>query len=637
MTRTLPLLFVAAATLAAAPTVTQSVEFPWAAIPRPLWESELVWIKSIGISHVSLPQAAPAQSSLLAEAVHIARLLNLEADLEGPVPDGLQPQLRAHGGPLTETPAAGIVRISALAPDALQRSRRLLAAATPMILWTDVEDTLGPAGFHAGAVAFGGQETPAATTLRRGAQLSKYWSTVLPTLHPRPGAAPRIPAPGVSAQQFVGENGASFVQAINTSPKTWTGDLRVYNPALKHSIFLTAVALPPHDSLWLPVDVPLTAGPLCKDCTAFATVDRLVSATAELTGMEYENGILALEFSAPAEGLVVLQVSHEPSGPLVAGGKPTSFDWDEATKRVRLPIPAGKGPGNHVRIGLALDAPDATAFFDSVRVLLIGETNELTAQFSSEAIMQRSRLLAAPELHIAPEPARESGSDALKRIYRIAVPASAVPGDRTELAFEADGSRMSHVDPEFRRPVDLRFADAIAVQVGSHSSLPLSPAAIPVGQRVGRDITIAIRNNAPAIRSFHVAMKADGLDFSPEAVDIVVGASASRDVSFRVFATGAPAGVHKGEAKVTGAAETVEPIRIVVIPPSGAVAWTADGFSFLESAKIRAAFLPARWLEYLNKDNGQNAIPAGGVPFNAAQFDSLRIESLEPLLPKSRR
>ena len=636
--QTLLALCLAAIPLCAAPTVTQSVEFPWAAIPRPLWESDLVWIKSIGIAHVSLPQAALApgilnQSGLLAEAVRIVRLLSLEADLEGPVPDALQPQLRAHGGPLTETPAAGIVRISALAPDALQRSRRLLAAATPMILWTDVEDTLGPAGFHAGAVAFGGQETPAATALRRGAQLAKYWSTVLPTLHPRSGAAPRIPAPGVSAQQFVGENGVSFVQAINASPKTWTGDFRVYNPALKHSMFLLAVTLPPHDSLWLPVDVPLTAGPLCKDCTAFATVDRLVSATAELTGMEYENGILALEFSAPADGSVVLQVSHEPSGPLVAGGKPTSFDWDEATKRVRLPIPAGKGPGGHVRIGLAIDAPDATAFFDSARVLLIGETNELTAQFSSDAIMQRSRLLAAPELRIV----REPGKEALKSLYRISVPANTIPGDRTELAFEADGSRMSHVDPEFRRPVELRFAEAISVQVGSHSSLPLTPAAIPVGQRAGRDIVIAIRNNAPAIRSFHVEMKAEGLEFSPEKLDVAVGSSASRDVSFRVFATGAAPGVHDGEAKITGAAEAVERVRFVVIPPTGAVAWMADGFSFLESAKIRAAFLPGRWLEYLNKDNGQNAIPAGGAPFTAPPLDSLRLDALESLLPKSKR
>ena len=132
--------------------------------------------------------------------------------------------------------------------------------------------------------------------------------------------------------------------------------------------------------MMLPVHVPLVSGPLCKGCTGFAPSDYLVYATAEMTAMEYENGIIAMEFTAPSAGEVVLQLDHEPSGPLVAGGRPTSFDWDEHTMRVRLPIPAGKDAGGHVRIGLAMDAPDHTAYFESARVLLIGEVNHLDAR-----------------------------------------------------------------------------------------------------------------------------------------------------------------------------------------------------------------------------------------------------------------
>src|SRR5580704_15296524 len=179
------------------------------------------------------------------------------------------------------------------------------------------------------------------------------------------------------------------------------------------------VAVPAHDALWLPVNVPLTAGPLCKDCSAFANADHLVYATAELTALEYENGILAMEFAAPSAGEVILQLSREPSGPLVAGGKPSPFEWDEHTLRARLKIPAGKGPGNHVRIGLAIEPPDATAFFDSARVLLIGETNHLIAQFSADAIAQRSRLRIAPAFPVEQEPMKES----LALGYLIKVPA----------------------------------------------------------------------------------------------------------------------------------------------------------------------------------------------------------------------
>jgi hypothetical protein len=611
-----------------AQAVTQSVEFPWPTFPRALWERELVWLKNIGISHISLP---PGDAAGLLDVIRIIRRINLEADLEGPIPEALQPQTRAHGGPLTDLPAGAVTRLSALAPDALTKGRKLLTSATPVILWTEVEDTLGPAGYQSGAVSFLGTESPATTPLRRNAQLSKYWGDTLSELHPIPGAAPKLPAPGIAAAQFASAKGTSFIQVVNSTSKPWKGDLKATHPTKKTPMALSNVSVPAHDSLWLPINVPLAAGPLCKDCSAFATIDRLVSATAELTDMEYENGILALEFAAPTAGEAVIQISREPSGPLVAGGKPTEFDWDESAKRARLPIPAGKGAGNRVRIGLAIEAPDATAFFDSARVLLIGETNPLIAQFSSDAILQRSRLRAAPDLHVNQDPVKD---EPLRSLFRIGVPATAVHGDRTELAIEADGQRMSHANPEFMRPVQVRFTDAIAVQVGPHSALPLYPAAIPVNQRAGRDVTLSIRNNAPEIRSFHIELKAEGLEFSPAKFDISVGNSTAREVSFRVFATDATPGLHMGEAHTTGAAESTDRVRFIVIPATGAIAWSADGFSFLEGAKSRAAFWPGRWFEYLNKDNGQNALPPGGVTFSANIPDADHLQDLEKQIPR---
>ena len=78
----------------------------------------------------------------------------------------------------------------------------------------------------------------------------------------------------------------------------------------------------------------------------FANVDHLVYATAELTAMEYENGILAMEFFAPSGGEAILQLSREPlSGPFVAGGRPLPFDWDDHTLRARLQIPKGQRRG----------------------------------------------------------------------------------------------------------------------------------------------------------------------------------------------------------------------------------------------------------------------------------------------------
>jgi hypothetical protein len=628
------LLFMACA--AASPAWVESVEFPWNAYPQQLWERELVWLKNIGIRHVSLPPAKDAAE--LADVIRIIRRLDIEADLEGPLPDSLQPLSKTHGGPLTEPLPGTLVRISALAPGAITRTRELLASGTAAIIWTDVEDTLGAAGYKAGAVNFAGDEKPAAIALRRSAQLSAYWNKTFPALQAVPGAAiTRTESAGAAAagpevRQFAGENGVSVVSVVNKSAKAWKGDLRVLYPAAKRQFGVPGVSVAAHDAVWLPVNVPLTAGPLCKDCSAFANADHLVYATAELTAMEYENGILAMEFDAPVDGEVILQLSQEPSGPLVAGGKPSEFEWDEHTQRARLKIPAGKGAGNHVRIGLAIQPPDATAFFDNGRVLIIGEKNSLTAEFSSEAIAQRSRLRVTPAFPVS----QEAGKEPLGLTYKVTVPANAVHGDHADLAIEADGMQMSHARPQLLKAATVRFPDAVDVHLAANTLLPVFPATVVVNQRAGRELTVNLRNNALEIRTFVLEPKAEGLEFSPAKLEVTVGVSTARDVSFRVFANRAMPGIHLGSLTVTGATSMMEPMQFAVIPLTGSVAWATEGFSFIESAKTRASFGQGRWLEYVNKENGQNLLPAGGVAFGGS-VEGARLEDLELMVPKGKK
>ena len=643
----------------ASPAWVESVEFPWNAYPRPLWERELVWLKNIGVTHVSLPPSQDAAQ--LPELIQIIRRLNMEADLEGPVPASMQSLARAHGGPLTDPLPGTAVRISVLAPTAVTRAREVLTSGTSAVIWTDVEETLGPGGYRPGAVSFAGEENPAAIALRRSAQLSLYWNKTFAGLRAAPGAGivvngagapgshgtnPKA-SPGPGVRQFAAENGTSVVSVVNKSANVWSGDLRVLNSApngARQMMNVPGVSVPAHDALWLPVNVPLTAGSLCKDCSAFANSDHLVYATAELTAMEYENGILAMEFAAPSQGEVILQLSREPSGPFVAGGKPSEFEWDEHTMRARLKIPRGTGPGNHVRIGLAIEAPDATAFFNSARVLMIGERNRLTAEFSSEAIAGRSRLRTAPPLPMELETAKEP----LLLTWVIAVPETAVHGDHADLAIEADGMQMSHVRPQLLRPVELKFPDAIDVHLTASSALRLFPATVPVNQRTGRDLTVTVRNNAPEIRNFVIEPKADGVEFSPEKVEVTVGVSTSRDVSFRVFARGASAGLHAGTVTVSGAANATEAVQFVVVPQGGAVAYSTSGFFFIESSKTRASFVPGRWLEFLNKDNNQNLLVGGGMAFTPGAIEArgdalvfsdrtLKLEDLESLASKGKR
>jgi hypothetical protein len=131
---------------------------------------------------------------------------------------------------------------------------------------------------------------------------------------------------------------------------------------------------------------------LCRDCTNFAPTEHIVYATAELLSIEFENGILAMEFAAPEAGEVILQLARRPSGPFLAAGKPTEFDWDEPHMRARLKVPAGTQQGNRVRIGIAIEAPDTSAFFNDLHRLVIGRKNTISTMYSSAEVAARSRL-----------------------------------------------------------------------------------------------------------------------------------------------------------------------------------------------------------------------------------------------------
>jgi hypothetical protein len=138
---------------------------------------------------------------------------------------------------------------------------------------------------------------------------------------------------------------ASAISLANRGAESFRDDLRVYEPASKRTLVIPGVVVPPGESLWLPLTVSIGPGGLCRECSHFAPSEHIVYATAELLAIEYENGILAMEFAAPQAGEAILQLARQPVGPFLAAGKPATFDWDDKALRARLPIPAGAGPG----------------------------------------------------------------------------------------------------------------------------------------------------------------------------------------------------------------------------------------------------------------------------------------------------
>jgi hypothetical protein len=130
-----------------------------------------------------------------------------------------------------------------------------------------------------------------------------------------------------------------------------------------------------------------------------------------------------------------------------------------------------------------------------------------------------------------------------------------------------------------------------------------------------------------------VELHADGIEFSPATRELTLGQSAARDFTFRAFTADTTPGVHAGSVKISGGAMSTDAVRFVVLD-NDTSHLSSGPFDVMENARFRAVFMAGRWLEFLNKDSGKDALPVGGVAFDGVKKPptTLRIEDLQALL-----
>jgi hypothetical protein len=314
---------------------------------------------------------------------------------------------------------------------------------------------------------------------------------------------------------------------------------------------------------------------------------------------------------------VVLQMARRPIGPYLAGGHPLSFDYDEHDLRARLKIPQGKGPDSRVRVALAIEPPENSAFFVEAKRLVIGQENIISTSYSSAPLADRSRL-RAPDGFTA-EPTRKSP---LEIDYSLLVPHEALHGDWVNLAIEADGVPLGRARLQLFRPVSVRFPDAMRLHFGASDELTVDPPIIPIDATSGRGVDVTVRNNSTQIESYVLEPAGEGFDFLPPKTELNNGGVMERTDELRVFPQDADPGLHDWKLAVSGGAKLEIPARFVVIPRNQTVVWSADLDGdgtpewVLENQKARAVFSArdgGRCLEFLWKDSNTNVLPDNGA------------------------
>jgi hypothetical protein len=270
-----------------------------------------------------------------------------------------------------------------------------------------------------------------------------------------------------------------------------------------------------------------------------------------------------------------------------------------------------------VRIGIAIEAPETSAFFNDLHRLVIGRKNQVSTMYSSAEVAARSRL-RLPEGYTATAATKSPN----EINYEIMVPAEAIHGDYADLALEADGVALGRSRVQLFRAASVRLLSGMQFHFGPQTELTPEPPVAAIDPKAGGNLEISIRNNSPQIETYHVEPSGEGLEFLPAKTEISIGPTDERRVEFRVFPAEGSAGVRDWTLKISGGAAVVMPMRVVLIPRNASVVWSADLDGdgspewVLESAKVRAIFSAqdgGHWLEFTWKDTNTNFLPDSGA------------------------
>jgi hypothetical protein len=524
--------------LLAAPVFLYGVLFPCQEYPKDLWVEELVRLKALGFNAVRAEGAGPADAR---ELGRVARRVGLQLWADPPV--GRVVRVTGAGNPLFAVREA----------------------------WAS----------GAKAVLCGSGTAETGTALRRHGTLVRNLGGVLAAVEPRPArwqwgdpahaALPRglrlawLAAPG--------PRGPAFVSALNYGEAPVAGGvLTIADPRTHRPLVLRRLNLPARQALWMPVNLPLAMPEVCPTCSVFAPDERLVSATAELVAVTFENGVLAMEFVAPGEGELVLELARQPDGPLLAGAKIQSFDWDDKSRRLRIRIPPGKPPDFRSRVGLGIQLPDTSVFLRGPQRLILGSTAPLIATFSSAHLAGRARLLAPAGWRVRQENHAPSEIE-----YQLEVPTDAVPGDTVTLAVEAEGRVAQSLTLPLVPFCSLRIEPEELFRWPNGIARPVRPhlAATVLPRR--RPYRLHLRNHSDEIRTFELTASGEGLEFQPLRVEAVIAGGLEREVSLTAWAPEGRPGLYPWNLRVREGSQVSEtPLVLALLSPEEALLYQLD-------------------------------------------------------------
>ena len=433
-----------------------------------------------------------------------------------------------------------------------------------------------------------------------------------------------------SGYGFVGVTNFSVDQARTAEIVTTDPRALDLTAAPERSLRLPALTLPPRESLLLPLRVPIS-NPYWQMAPGIDPADEVFYSTAELSRVSYDGTILALEFTAPADGEVALRLARTPERAAL-DGTPTAVQEDAARHLYVVKIARGEAPHFIRKLEIAYPHEGPRVVFEAQEPWITGETRAVRVRVENPGpnTFQGELSLAAGSFHHAVDaPLEVSVPAKSERVFSfpVEIPPYAAADQMVDLTAtlrERDSTVVWawHSQAAVHRPFDWSIGPAQAFPLREDLHVPIvHPTLVSVDLPAEAVIQVRVKNWQDHEQAVTLAASGSQLEVTPAVTQLVMPPGAQQNLEIHAAPQGSSGCYHLTIDLRSGSYQATEEVAIAAIGKNDAIAYTLDydrdGFPdiILENSSLRLFVSPydgGRAFAFVSKATGANAFNSVG-------------------------
>jgi hypothetical protein len=439
-------------------------------------------------------------------------------------------------------------------------------------------------------------------------------------------------------EERVDANGYGFVGVTNFSvDRTRRAEIVLTDPRAtdlaadpERSIHLPSLALPPRESLMLPVRVPLV-NPYWENAPGLEPSDEVYYATAELSRVDYDGATLKLELTAPAQAEMALRLSRRPEHATL-DGQPVTIQEDAERHLYVVKMARGQAPHFLRRLEFVYPQEGPRLTVEPREPWIAGDTRAVRLRMENPrpATLEGDIDFVAGSFYRAENPllhVQIPAKSCREFSFPVEIPPRTIPNQPIEIAATLREKNSAttwawHSQVTVHRPFDFSVGPTLTFPLREDVLLPIVHPTLASLELPGEAVfQVRVKNWQDHEQTVTVAATGNNLRLTPELTQLVLPANGEQQLEIHAAPTGG-SGVYRFAIDLrSGDYKENEGVMVAAWRKGEAVAYQLDydrdGFPdvILENSAVRLFISPydgGRAYAFVSKVTGANAFNSVG-------------------------